>query len=113
MRLEVPRELWPLEQALESWAEQEPSISMIWLYGSRLTGRARPYSDVDVAIALLAQGDDAAHARTLRRFRRRVQAMTNLQVDLRIADPERDPEVCRFVEGASVVVFRRVRRVVD
>ena len=86
MRLVVPPELWPLEQALESWAEQEPSIARIWLYGSRITARARPDSDIDVAIALLAPCDEAAYARTLQRFRRRVQAMTKLHVDLRIAE---------------------------
>jgi predicted nucleotidyltransferase len=113
MRLVVPPELWPFEQALERWAEQEPSIGRIWLYGSRLTARARPDSDIDVAIALLAPCGDAAYAQALRRFRRRVQKMTKLRVDLRIADATRDPEVCGYVEGASALVFRRVRRVAD
>jgi predicted nucleotidyltransferase len=42
-------------QTIISWAENHPSISEIWLFGSRATGTHRPDSDLDLAL-LLKQG---------------------------------------------------------
>jgi predicted nucleotidyltransferase len=36
-----------------SWASRNDSVSELWLFGSRATGRPRPESDVDLALALM------------------------------------------------------------
>jgi predicted nucleotidyltransferase len=38
---------------LRSWASGNESIRELWLFGSRASDRARPDSDVDVALALM------------------------------------------------------------
>jgi predicted nucleotidyltransferase len=39
--------------ALRSWAGRNGSIRELWLFGSRAQGRARPDSDVDLAVVLM------------------------------------------------------------
>jgi predicted nucleotidyltransferase len=38
---------------LRAWAEANDSVRQLWLFGSRATGRSRPDSDVDLALALM------------------------------------------------------------
>ena len=51
----MPTDLEALRQELSAWAQAEPAIIAIYLYGSQAEGRASPISDVDVAV--LAQPD--------------------------------------------------------
>jgi len=46
-------------RGLRSWASTNGNVRELWLFGSRATGRSRPDSDVDIAIALMpAVGDE-------------------------------------------------------
>jgi predicted nucleotidyltransferase len=45
-------------RGLRSWASGNGNVRELWLFGSRATGRARPDSDVDIAIALMPAVDD-------------------------------------------------------
>jgi predicted nucleotidyltransferase len=38
---------------LRAWAKANDSVRQLWLFGSRATGRSRPDSDVDLALALM------------------------------------------------------------
>jgi predicted nucleotidyltransferase len=38
---------------LRAWASANGNVRELWLFGSRSTGRSRPDSDVDLAIALM------------------------------------------------------------
>jgi predicted nucleotidyltransferase len=38
---------------LSGWASANGSVRELWLFGSRCTGRSRPDSDVDIAVALM------------------------------------------------------------
>jgi predicted nucleotidyltransferase len=42
-----------LDELTAAWAA-DPDIAAIWLFGSRASGRPRPWSDVDLAVALAA-----------------------------------------------------------
>lgn len=42
---------------LRSWASNNGSVRELWLFGSRATGRSRPDSDVDIALALMPATD--------------------------------------------------------
>jgi predicted nucleotidyltransferase len=44
-------------RGLRSWASDNGSVRELWLFGSRATGRSRPDSDVDIALALMAATD--------------------------------------------------------
>src|SRR6266852_9775679 len=41
-----------------SWASANGNVRELWLFGSRATGRSRPDSDVDIAIALMPATDN-------------------------------------------------------
>jgi predicted nucleotidyltransferase len=45
-------------RGLRSWASGNGSVRELWLFGSRATGRSRPDSDVDIAIALMPATDN-------------------------------------------------------
>jgi predicted nucleotidyltransferase len=45
-------------RGLRSWASANGNVRELWLFGSRATGRSRPDSDVDIAIALMAATDN-------------------------------------------------------
>jgi predicted nucleotidyltransferase len=49
------REEWL--HGLRKWASDNGSVRELWLFGSRADGRARPDSDVDVAVALMPATD--------------------------------------------------------
>ena len=40
-------------RGLCSWASANHSVRELWLFGSRATGKSRPESDVDLALALM------------------------------------------------------------
>lgn len=40
-------------RGLRSWASANGNVRELWLFGSRASGRSRPDSDVDIAIALM------------------------------------------------------------
>ena len=40
-------------RGLYSWASANDSVRELWLFGSRATGKSRPESDVDLALALM------------------------------------------------------------
>lgn len=42
---------------LRAWASNNGSVRELWLFGSRATGRSRPDSDVDLALALMPATD--------------------------------------------------------
>ena len=50
------RDEWLSE--LRSWADDNGNVCELWLFGSRSTGRSRPDSDVDIAIALMPRAAD-------------------------------------------------------
>jgi predicted nucleotidyltransferase len=39
--------------ALQTWAEGEPLVTSVYLFGSRVKGKGRPGSDLDVAVLLV------------------------------------------------------------
>lgn len=49
MEIDLPKH-W--RDAIVQWAEQEPAVREVWLFGSRARGKA-PNRDVDLAIALM------------------------------------------------------------
>jgi Polymerase beta, Nucleotidyltransferase len=45
---------------IHKWAEDEPRIAAIWLFGSRATGKARDDSDLDLAVEVTESARDTA-----------------------------------------------------
>lgn len=51
--------LQQLGRVVASWAEAKPSIQCVWFFGSRVTGKHRPDSDIDIAVSLSSRGGEA------------------------------------------------------
>jgi len=78
---------------LRSWASNNGSVRELWLFGSRATGRSRPDSDVDIAIALMPPTDGTDWA--LGNFfaldgdwRRELEAIVGRHVSLEVIVPD-------------------------
>jgi len=95
-----------------------PYVASAWVFGSIARGRARPDSDLDVALLL---GDPDADARTFRRelfdLAARLEDASGRRVDLVVLGP-RDPIVAHRVLSEGLLLYdaapqRRVRFVAD
>ena len=66
------RDLKPIERAVTSYLKTKPDVLAAYIYGSVVTGRARPDSDVDIAVLV--------SEKVMRRdpFRYRIELMTDL-----------------------------------
>jgi predicted nucleotidyltransferase len=47
---DLPVELNAAAAAVRAWAQSEPEVGPVWFYGSRITGKHRPDSDLDIAL---------------------------------------------------------------
>jgi predicted nucleotidyltransferase len=63
-----------LALAVEGWAESEPLVRKVYLFGSRVRGTYRPDSDLDVAIELLTLPDEDDPGTTWQREAKRLRA---------------------------------------
>jgi predicted nucleotidyltransferase len=108
---------WWIE-TIQSWAEREPLVKVVWIFGSRATGRRTPKTrvgsipDLDVAYRLQRTFDDHTFE-TLRAVMRRaseaVQALP-VDVDWQIVG-DHDTIVRPAVEQDGYVIFRRSENV--
>jgi len=91
-------------QLLEAWAEAHQAVRELWLFGSRSQGRARPESDVDLALVLMppvgktdwALGDYAALGD---KWQRELEAIVGQHVSLTLFTPQ--------ISGEKVCLWRR------
>ena len=54
-------ELQPIAEVLTLWASNEPDLRRVWIYGSQAQGHASPESDLDVAVEVIARGDESTY----------------------------------------------------
>jgi predicted nucleotidyltransferase len=85
---------------LRSWASANDSVCELWLFGSRATGKSRPESDVDLAVALMpAKGkhDWAAgnYVALHSEWKRQLEAIVGRHVSLEAISPGTDEDVRR------------------
>lgn len=96
-----------------AWA-QDPDVAAVWLFGSRAIGRARTWSDIDLAVALDA--GITAERRTSKRLELLADACARLGTDaVDLVVLEDAPSVLghRIVSGGRRLVVRDPRRTVE
>ncbi len=101
--------------SLQSWANAEPYVARVWLFGSRVTGIRRPKSnqedepDLDVAYEMegAEPGELLAHSILFSdRWRRELASSIPVTLDLQQAD-ENDVMVLPTVRDHGVLIFDR------
>jgi uncharacterized protein len=100
---------------LRDWANVQPGIKRLWVYGSRLRGTQRDDSDLDIAIEigpLETQADrdifwGDVKPRWIAEFKQMVRAMT-VHLEMHVPD---DPtlQVTQYISSCSMLVFQRDR----
>ena len=100
-------------EVLREWAERTPEVQRVVLFGSRVLGHARPYSDLDVAIVHRPAPGDADALTTA--FTERQGWLSELQPRMRLRldlwshlGPSDAAKVDAGVEAGSLVIYDQV-----
>ncbi len=99
------------QRRVREWAKRTPSVEEVWLFGSRAKGRAKPDSDVDLALTLRPVGAPRSLLGNYYALSERwTEELTEvLQQQAHVAllnDPEPSP-VLASCEECSCLLFRR------
>jgi uncharacterized protein len=106
-----PGELRAVAVRLSEWASRVPSISRVWIFGSRIKGTHRHDSDLDVAIEI-----DRNPAENLvtswffnsKEWEPQIEALIPWELDLQWYDLGGEtPHVVEYVDEQSVLVYVR------
>ena len=78
-------------QGIRKWASQTASVKEVWLFGSRANGRARPDSDIDLAIELMPPAGNhdwalGSYTRFGDEWQRELAKITGRHVSLELMD---------------------------
>ncbi len=96
---------------IKSWAESQPIITRVWLLGSRVSGRERPDSDLDIAVEHDAQATDSDPFTTaiceMENWRAQLQAHISLTIDLQSYIPGKTPTVEAGLKKSSRLIYER------
>lgn len=101
-------------RGIRDWAEAQPHILAVRLYGSRAKGTARPDSDIDLALTVVAKtsrlcDDDGytAYFFSKDRWQNELSALTGLPVHVERYHAQTHPNVFRFCAELSVPLWQR------
>src|SRR5437763_659106 len=89
---------------LRSWANANDSVRQLWLFGSRATGRSRPDSDVDLALALMP-GALGNYVALESKWKRQLEEIVGCHVSLEPLVP--DSDLVEIVRISGVLLWSR------
>ena len=95
------------QKTIHDWAENNPHIVEVRIFGSRAAERARKDSDVDIAVTI--SGDEPAdtiYVCEVDGWRAKLSAMLCLDVDIKPYDPIGSPDVFNSCRKASHLIYR-------
>lgn len=95
--------------AIVKWAEEQPLIKRVFLFGSVASGTAGPESDLDIAVQLIGGPSETFSDYMCERatWAESLEAVIGRKVDLQLLDQERCPDVWGFVQKASILIYER------
>ncbi|WP_242684171.1 nucleotidyltransferase family protein [Paraburkholderia hospita] len=103
-------------RTLRFWAEAQPHVRRLWVFGSRLKGTQRDDSDLDVAMEIDAFGQDESAAVSWVGYRQQCEhelcALTGFAVQLHPFDcADSTSKVVAYVSCCAALVYARKNRV--
>lgn len=98
--------------ALRSWAENQPHVKRLWVFGSRLKGTQRVDSDLDVAMEIDPIGGDESAAVTWvvhrQEWERALTTLTSYNVHLHEFDSSNQTsKVVGYIHCCASLVYAR------
>jgi uncharacterized protein len=98
-------------RVLFEWAEKNPVVIRIWIFGSRSRGDHREDSDLDIAIEHGILPEDASWESTAfcgpKEWRSELQPLTKHRLDVQSYDPKPDGRVSNSVAQCSILVYSK------
>lgn len=98
-------------QAIRRWAESQPIIKRVWLFGSRVRGTERPDSDLDIAVEHDSlPGDSDAFTTAISEvgnWRAQLQPQVSLTIDLQSYIPGITPTIEAGLNDSSQLVYQK------
>jgi predicted nucleotidyltransferase len=98
--------------AILAWAERTPEIEAVLLYGSRVTGTAKPDADVDLALVMTTDGFSGKertvnYLHNFESWEADLEAALGQKAHLVSFDPVLGSEVQAYVAAGNVELWRR------
>ena len=97
-------------EVLVAWAEGEPRVRSVHVFGSRARGDHRADSDLDVAYQLFDADDETALTTAVCTgpfWQAELQGRLSVPLQLEFADPDEDERVWPAVLREGVLLFER------
>ena len=101
-------DLESVKSILINWAEINPRIIRIYLFGSYITKVKNPPGDIDVAIEISNKDNDIALGFWCHegdRMERELSSLLNYKVDLEWFDETRTPTIKKGLEAGSIIIY--------
>lgn len=91
-------------QMISETLQQEPHVLLAFLFGSQASGRARPDSDVDLAVYLDLPPQEDALYQEITRLLRRLETLLEADVDLIILNTAAPAIAAEALQGKKLVM---------
>jgi predicted nucleotidyltransferase len=93
-----------------AWAETQPLVLKLWLFGSRVRGTERPDSDIDIAVEIKTRmGDSSAWTTFMFEadcLKASIQALLPMTVQLEwYGGPTETPTIHAGLQASSMLVY--------
>jgi predicted nucleotidyltransferase len=98
-------------ETIRRWAELQPIIKRVWLFGSRVRGTETPDSDLDIAVEHGAlPGDSDAFTTALcemKKWRSQLQPIVSMTIDLQSYVPGGTPTIEAGLKESSILLYEK------
>ena len=101
-------DLESVKSILIKWAQINPRVAKIYLFGSYVTKTKIPPSDIDVAVEISNKDNDAAFGFWCHegdRMERELSSLLGYKVDLEWLDETRTPTIKKGLKAGSVIIY--------
>lgn len=101
-----------IRNIIVAWAETQPLLLKVWLFGSRVRGTERPDSDIDIAVEVQTlPGDSSAFTTFMfekRRLEVAIESILPMSVQLEwYGGPEETPTIHAGLLESSMLIYER------
>jgi predicted nucleotidyltransferase len=106
----LPEPLAASAAAIQEWAQHQPAVSAVFLFGSRLKGTNRLDSDLDVAVTFDVPERDEPDIFWIDhkgRWENELTQCVGLTIDLEIAHPALAPHVWGYLQKHHALIYVR------
>jgi uncharacterized protein len=98
-----------IKKVVKAWAQNQPLIKRVFIFGSRARGDSQTKSDLDVAVELHLGADDKSILSTWMfeedEMKESLQELIPFNLQLELLDGQKTPHVFNGVKEAGIMVY--------